>query len=183
MHCPSCSLIAQFACAGQAFESSELHDQHADRRDSQPTRRIRRIRGQYVCWGQQCPQLTGQGGSLIQPYVWLVSRGAEPPLHYVFVGRFGGVHCIALLFIVCMGAVSRAWSTGTREIALSCSCCASQQSALHCCVCCRTTQCMLMQASLPHPRINGIRRVARPSGTPVQRYGARWRADREYLLF
>ena len=50
------------------------------------------------------PQLTGQGGSLIQPCVWLVSRGAEPPLHDLFVGRFGGVSCIALLFVVCMGA-------------------------------------------------------------------------------
>ena len=118
MHCPSCSLIAQFACAGQAFESSELHDQHADRRDSQPTRRIRRIRGQYVCWGQQCPQLAGQGGSLIQPYVWLVSRGTEPPLHDLFVDRFGGVRCIALLFIVCMCAMCRTVDAVSLAIAM-----------------------------------------------------------------
>ena len=173
MHCPCRPLIAHFACAGQALKSCALHDQHRDRRESLPTRRTRCTTGLHVCWGQQCPQLTGQEGSLIQPYVWLVSRGAEPPMHGVFVGRFGGVHCIALLFFVCMGAVCRAVSSGSRAIAMSCACHASLQSALQCCSCCRTTQCMLMQASSPHPRKNGILRVARPSEPVIWRLGSR----------
>ena len=71
-----------------------------------------------MCWGQQCPQLTGQAGSLIQQYVWLVSAGTEPPLHDLCVGRFGGVHCIALLSVVCMCAMFRRVDAVSRAIAM-----------------------------------------------------------------
>ena len=159
MHVPTRPLTTESACAEQRFKPSAMTDQHPDRPEHGRSRRTRRSRVLTVRWGLQNPQLPCSRGSMRQESFWLASRGVDPPMHCLLVAGCGGAHCRPTMFSMHVGAICRVVDAGSRVFAMSCACCASLESALHCYSCCRTTQCMMVQAPSLHCCKNGIRGV------------------------